>query len=414
MCCLIIFLCINAMTSVQLSGEVKFLKSNLASFVATLSLVAMAALHLAEWIAVPPAHLPDLFPVLWSLLGCGVFFISYVVTIWAMMTKRNTASTKWNSRRTAAMKMMQSHCIPAPPTELNSHPKQASCSSGTGWRKFFFLSCFGIIATSGEAFSPSPHQRMYRGVFYCSSLNAGTESDHFIPTSEQLERARVLLSWEEQSKKDSKPVLNMSTKFSDRLPLADGFDNDDAVASNENHNTTACSWEDGGVWRETEQALVAIGILVSSSCNDDKPKKLTREVIIDKVPQLLRLPTDQIVESANFFLNSFEVVLYLDPSLLTYTISQLDYGMTYLSNMMCRGDRSAAIKMIQSQCVLSPSMGLQLLKLGVDGGIEELRISGLLSSASQSSGRAIKGVVGDMSKDIREWKRVKGGKRSLG
>mmetsp|Transcript_9731 Transcript_9731/g.19687 ORF Transcript_9731/g.19687 Transcript_9731/m.19687 type:complete len:89 (-) Transcript_9731:1265-1531(-) len=88
--------------------------------------------------------------------------------------------------------------------------------------------------------------------------------------------------------------------------------------------------------------------------------------------------------------------------------------MTYLSNMMFRGDRTAAIQMIQSQCVISPSMGLQLLKFGVDGGIEEIRISSLLSSAGQSSGRAIKGVVGDMSKDIREWKRVKGGKNSLG
>ena len=81
---------------------------------------------------------------------------------------------------------------------------------------------------------------------------------------------------------------------------------------------------------------------------------------------------------------------------------------------MYRGDRSAAIQMIQSQCVLSPSMGLQLLKLGVDGGIEETRISRLLASAGQSSGKAVEGVVGDMSKDIREWKRVKGGKNSLG
>ena len=396
MCCLIIFLCINAMTSVQMSGEVKILKSNLASFLAMLSLVAMTFLHLAEWIVVPPAHLPDLFPVLWSLLGCGLFCISYVVTIWAMMTKSNTASTK-----------------------LNSHPKQASYSSGRGWKKFFFLSCFGIITTSGEAFSSSTHQTMHRRVFYCSSLNAGKESDHFIPTFDQRERARVLLSWEEQSKKDSKPVLNLSTKYSDRLPLADGFENDDAVASYETHNTTVCSWEDGGVWRETEEALVAFGILVNNNSDDDKPKKLTREVIIDKSPQLLRLPTDQIVESAIFFLDSFEgnatfEVLLQDPSLLTYTNSQLENGVTYLSNMMCRGDRTAAIKMIQSQCVLSPSMGLQLLKLGVDGGIEEMRISGLLSSASQSSGRAMKGVVGDMSKDIREWKRVKGGKHSLG
>lgn len=382
---------------VQLTGEVNILKSNFASFVAMLSLMAMMFLHLLEWRVEPPAHLPDLFPVLWSLLGCGLFCISYVVTIWAMATKYSATSTK-----------------------LNTHPNQASHSSVKGWRKFLFASCFVVVATTGEAFSPSNHQIVHQGVSSCTTLSVGKESNSFIPTSDHLERARVLLPWEEQSKKDSKPVLDLSTKLSDRLPLADGFDDDEAVATaSEKNNTTPCSWEDGGVWRETEQAFVSMGILAIDNF-DGKPKKLTRKTIIDKVPQLLRLPTDQLVASANFFLNSteeeanLEVLLQLDPSLLTYTISQLDYGMTYLSNMMFRGDRSAAIQMIQSQCVLSPSMGLQLLKLGVDGGIEETRISRLLASAGQSSGKAVEGVVGDMSKDIREWKRVKGGKNSLG
>ena len=397
-CCLVIFLCINAMARpTQLSGEVTFLRSNLATFAAVLSLVVMLCLHLAEWRIVPPAHLPDLFPVLWSLLGCGLFCISYLATIWAMSMKYNITSTK-----------------------LNTHSRQRSHSSGKGWRKFFFLSYFGIVATLGEAFSPSTHQTIHRGVSYCSSLSAGKESDYFIPNSDHLERARVLLPWEEQSNKDAQPVLNLSAKNSDRLPLADGVD-DDAVAASDETNTTPCSWEDGKVWRETEQALAAFGILVEDD-SDNKSKELTSEVIIDKVPQLLRLPTDQIVESASFFVgnsteespNLMKVLLQLEPSLLTYNFSQLDYGMTYLSNMMFRGDRTAAIQMIQSQCVIDPSMGLQLLKFGVDGGTEETRISSLLSSAGQSSGRAIKGVVGDMSKDIREWKRVKGGKNSLG
>ena len=94
-CCLVIFLCINAMTRpVQLSGEVTFLRSNFASFAALLSLLGMVFLHLAEWTVVPPSHLPDLFPVLWALLGCICFGISYLATIWAMITKCDDATSR--------------------------------------------------------------------------------------------------------------------------------------------------------------------------------------------------------------------------------------------------------------------------------------------------------------------------------
>lgn len=388
-CCLVIFLCINAMTRpVQLSGEVTFLRSYFASFAALLSLLGMVFLHLAEWTVVPPSHLPDLFPVLWALLGCICFGISYLATIWAMITKCDDATSR-----------------------------QRSYSSGKFPRRMF-VSCLGMIATSGEAFSPSTHQT--RGISLCSPLRAGKDSDDLILTSDHLERARVLLPWEQQSKKDSEPVLNLSAKRSDHLPLADGF-GDDAIASSGENDSSPCSWEDGRVWRETALALVAFGILVDDDDSDNKPKRLTRKVIVEKAPQLLRLPTCQILESASFFFRNFteesptlEVLLHSDPSLLTYTISQLDNGIEYLSNMMFRGDRTAAIETIQSQCDLSPSMGLQLLKLGVDGGIQESRISDLLGSAGQSSGKAVKAVVGDMSKDIREWKRVKGGNTSLG
>jgi hypothetical protein len=306
-------------------------------------------------------------------------------------------------------------------SKYNATSRQRSYPSGNGWRKLLFLSCFGMIATSVEAFSSSSiHQTMHRGVSFCSPLRSGKDIDNLILTSDLVERARALLPWEHQLKKDSEPVLNLSAKNSDPLPLADGYGSDAVASSGENDKNTACSWEDGSIWRETEQALVAVGILVDDD-SDNNSNKLTREVIVEKAPQLLRLPTDQIIESANFFLGNstdeapiLDVLLQLDPSLLTYTVGQLDYGITYLSNMMFRGDRTTAIQMIQSQCGLSPPMGLQLLKLGVDGGMEESRIAQLLGSASQSSGKALKGVVGDMSKDIREWKRVKGGKNSLG
>lgn len=90
-CCLIIFLCMHTMTRpMSVAGEVNLLTNNFASFAAVLSVVAMVGLHVAEWTIMPPIHLPDLFPVLWSLLGCGLFCISYMATILAMATKYNS------------------------------------------------------------------------------------------------------------------------------------------------------------------------------------------------------------------------------------------------------------------------------------------------------------------------------------
>jgi hypothetical protein len=76
----------------SVAGEVNLLTNNFASFAAVLSVVAMVGLHVAEWTIMPPIHLPDLFPVLWSLLGCGLFCISYMATILAMTTKYNSTS----------------------------------------------------------------------------------------------------------------------------------------------------------------------------------------------------------------------------------------------------------------------------------------------------------------------------------
>jgi alpha-1,3-glucosyltransferase len=48
------------------------------------SFVTMILLHLAEYFIVPPSHLPDLFPVLWSVVGCGFCVIAYCITCWHM------------------------------------------------------------------------------------------------------------------------------------------------------------------------------------------------------------------------------------------------------------------------------------------------------------------------------------------
>ena len=42
----------------------------------------MILLHFAELLCTPPASLPDIFPVLWTITGCFMFSVSWVVTIY--------------------------------------------------------------------------------------------------------------------------------------------------------------------------------------------------------------------------------------------------------------------------------------------------------------------------------------------
>ena len=377
-CCIIIFLCVNAMMRpVQISVT----RGNYAFYAAGLSSVAMMLLHVVEWGFKPPSHLPDLFAVLWSLLGCGLFCISYLITIWAMVSKAKDGG-------------------------ISRPMPQQTNNIGKGSRNFFSVFLGLLALTPGESFSYHRGLRVCRhhARSFSMSLYAGKSDDFrvedLVLTTDLLERAREPLLWEQQEKKDSEPVLNLSARNSDVLPLADGFSEGADAMSDENHHFT---WEDGKQWSVTERELSTVGIVLD----------------VTRAPQLLRLPTEQVIASAHFFLGnctdeSLESLLQVDPSLLTYKKCQLQHGIEYLCCMMTRGNRTAAIQMIQTQFDLSPSMGIQLLKLGVDGGIEESRIAQLLGSAGQSSGKAVKGVVGDMRKDIREWKKVKGGKNSLG
>ena len=54
-------------------------------WIPTISYAMMILLHIAEFIVTVPKHLPDLFPVLWSVVGCGFCCLAYVVTCWHMM-----------------------------------------------------------------------------------------------------------------------------------------------------------------------------------------------------------------------------------------------------------------------------------------------------------------------------------------
>jgi alpha-1,3-glucosyltransferase len=63
--------------------RIGFFEQNwLFSWIPVLTYMLMLTLHVAEIIVPPPSSLPDLFPVLWSIVGCGFCCIAYTISCW--------------------------------------------------------------------------------------------------------------------------------------------------------------------------------------------------------------------------------------------------------------------------------------------------------------------------------------------
>jgi hypothetical protein len=135
-------------------------------------------------------------------------------------------------------------------------------------------------------------------------------------------------------------------------------------------------WISGHLWQVTEQHLLDMGIPLRDETTQ-QGSKLTSRRVLTVAPQLLRLPTSQIVEAASYLLSypcgaNSTAVIEADPSFLTYLADDLQYGLEeYLPNMMFMGNSTNAAQMIETQLKLSPTFALQLIRLGVDGGLEE-------------------------------------------
>ncbi|KAL3786021.1 hypothetical protein HJC23_001418 [Cyclotella cryptica] len=411
MCCLVIFLCLNVLTpsspSEQPSGvENLDALSDMyaAKYLVPLSSVAMILFHLAEFFIVPPTSLPDLFPVLWSFVGCGLFCASYLISIWAMAKMSNV----WRGPN-ARMNVIDGK-------KQNTH----------------LTSMLGVSLLT-LAMLPMSHgfhnSRSHVSFKSLGSHNFGYENSGFF-SPDILERARIPLFWETQRIDDAKPCLDLSGKDSGALSLSDeaivksdeytGASNEVASSLTVHHSSVCANeWEDGHVWLETVHQLISMGILLNETASSHKSrtKLMTSQAMLDRAPQLVRLPTDHVVESTKFFMTpgqfSLAPLIQPDPSLLTYCADDLYYGIEYLANMMTRGNKTQSVQMLQLQCSISPSMALSLFRMGVDGGIDEQHVSNALGNAARASGKAIELTVGDAGRNYREFKRLKGGKGSL-
>jgi len=54
------------------------------SWIPVLSYFVMIGLHLAELLVEVPTNMPDLFPVLWSIVGCGFCCLAWLITAWRL------------------------------------------------------------------------------------------------------------------------------------------------------------------------------------------------------------------------------------------------------------------------------------------------------------------------------------------
>ncbi|KAL9181930.1 hypothetical protein ACHAXT_012273 [Thalassiosira profunda] len=388
-CCLVIYLCMDSMIRVPLtqlpSYDEKvdiFSDRYVTKYIPTLGYAAMVLLHLLEWFVVPPQRLPDLFPVLWSLVGCGFFCLTYLATLWAMATQCKAVNKQEEMQR-----------------------------AGKGAKARIQV---------GESFVWSPLYNTRVGqtnVLYLSSADLGSDI-----TPELLAKAKNPLPYEVDNAREAKPILNLSARDPGTLSLADGADEYVGSAQSkpiavDRIDESDYSWKDGRIWKRTEQELMAMGVL----SNGDSPgSKLTSQMALAKAPQLLRLPTSQVVAAAAFLLSypsggNSTTLVEADPGLLSYCAGDLRYGVEdYLPTMMFMGNQTLADIQIQTQLSLMPSMAAQIVRMGVDGGLQERMISRALGSASQASGKAVEGVVAETGRSYREYKRLKGGKGSLG
>lgn len=86
-CLMVIFVCANGIREelkVEGDGRRGFFETwKLFRWIPNASYATMLVLHLVEAILPnPPEHLPDLYPVVWSVAGCGFFCFAWVVSCW--------------------------------------------------------------------------------------------------------------------------------------------------------------------------------------------------------------------------------------------------------------------------------------------------------------------------------------------
>jgi hypothetical protein len=194
-------------------------------------------------------------------------------------------------------------------------------------------------------------------------------SSRLLAAKVDVEAASAKLVWEILEDRMARPVLNLS-KDNDELLLAESLSPPLAETSH---------WDQGQRWSETREALKALDI----------PNP---EDFLPKCPQLYRLETLQILETATWLIHQegFGVQYIVDePRALSYKRTDVEYGLEFLKMMT----------MSTSLTLLVP-----LLLSGIDGGIHERTVQQALSVAADATRQANQRIVGDAAASLQALK----------
>ena len=380
-CSIMIYLCIERLMKVQILSTDN--DECIIKFLAPVSVVVMVVLHLLEFLVDPPQSLPDLYPVLWSIVGCGLFSLLYLMilaAVWALSQQQDCSKIRKGGRNTVGV-------------------------SAT-----LAMSLSLLLLSMPEPSAPFVTMSQSEGsILTANTLQMAESVPDLELTRSLLSRAAEPLPWEVALANEATPVLDLSSArdLGSTLSLAEGAEEgrSDEKPAKEFHSDEGEPWMDGTLWKSTEVALSSLGI------GD------TRQVL-DRAPQLLRLPTEQVVQAAAFvidFCDDSTELIRLDPTLLCYDVLDLEHGLgQYLPNMMFRGNATQAAASVRTQLALSPTMALAVVKMGIEGGMEERRVSRALGRAGLASGKAAQSIVHETGRTYRDFKKIKEGKSPLG
>jgi alpha-1,3-glucosyltransferase len=85
-CMIVIFACLIWMRRQQEAPvSASVFSGTFLSSIPILTILGMLGLHALEIVVEIPPHLPDLFELLWSLAGCGMFCVAWFVTCWKLL-----------------------------------------------------------------------------------------------------------------------------------------------------------------------------------------------------------------------------------------------------------------------------------------------------------------------------------------
>jgi len=191
--------------------------------------------------------------------------------------------------------------------------------------------------------------------------------------------ASTKLTWEINEETNQKPLLVLSSRDDspEDYPVDDGVIEDTS------------DWDQGQRWKVTVENLHNLGIQNITST-------IQESHILENCPQLFRLETALVQETAKWIIDEFGVrylqtsVLIDNPIILSYKKEDCIYGLQFMSTMMMTDAKPA--------CIVSSTLFLQ----ATQGGIQERSVSAALGEASVATSTATKSIASDTMESLRK------------